>query len=240
MDDTTLAYLAGAIDSDGSIGIKRSTYHIRVRKDAKNATYSERIQLKQVTPQIPELLKECFGGAFRIEKPSTQDGKPLFSYGCTDKQAARACELMLPYLRVKRRQAELVLELRKSKQPGYGKLSYWFELDHPDWRDMPLLTNTEVARILGYTNIGSVTQAIRNGTLLAISYDHHGVERPRIPEPLLQYVKEIAGDNGYFKLQPPKLVAWREDLYQQNRELNKIGINGTSVYHKTGHHQPLL
>ena len=36
------AYLAGAIDSDGSIGIRRSTYSAR-HGEGRQATYSERI-----------------------------------------------------------------------------------------------------------------------------------------------------------------------------------------------------
>lgn len=240
MDETTLAYLAGAIDSDGSIGIKRSTYHIRVRKDAVNATYSERILLKQVTPHIPELLKECFGGTFRMEKASTTDGKPLFSYGCTDKNAARACELMLPYLRIKKPQAQLLLELRESKQPGYGKFSYWFELEHPDWRELPLLTTTEAMKILSYTNKGSLSQAIGNGTILALPYDHNSTERPRIPKLLLEQVLVLAGKDGFLRNQPPQLVAWRERLCQEVRELNKNGVIGTGIYRRVGPHAPIL
>ncbi len=35
MDKLTLAYLAGIIDADGCIGVKKSTYAMRVRKDAQ-------------------------------------------------------------------------------------------------------------------------------------------------------------------------------------------------------------
>lgn len=239
MDDTTLAYLAGAIDSDGSIGIKRSTYHIRVRKDAVNATYSERILLKQVTPHIPELLRECFGGSFQTQKASTEDGKPLYSYACTDKNAAIACELMLPYLRIKKPQAQLVLELRESKQPGYGKFSYWFELENPEWRTMPLVTSTEAMEILGYTNKGSLSQAIKNGTILALPYNHDAIERPRIPRLLLEQVIVLAGKDGFLRNQPPQLVEWRERLCQEVRELNKNGVNGTGIYRRVGYHAPI-
>ncbi len=39
------SYLAGCIDSDGTIGIKKSTYAMRVTGDSGQPTYSERLAL---------------------------------------------------------------------------------------------------------------------------------------------------------------------------------------------------
>lgn len=108
------AYLAGAIDSDGSIGIRRSTYAAR-HGDGRQATYSERVCLKQVTPQIPDLLRETFGGSLMMQKPSAAKGRPLYYWEATNQVAALALTAMLPYLRVKRAQAENALALRASK-----------------------------------------------------------------------------------------------------------------------------
>lgn len=115
MTNELLAYLAGAIDSDGSIGIRRSTYHQRVRGDARAPVYSERVGLKQVTPQIPELLKECFGGHLGTTRSQTANGRDLLSWQVTDKAAAECLRALLPFLRVKRAQAENCLALRASK-----------------------------------------------------------------------------------------------------------------------------
>jgi len=109
------AYLAGAMDSDGSIGIRRSTYAQRVRGDARAAVYSERIGLKQVTPQIPELLKATFGGSLMVQAPSATRGRPLHYWEATNRVASDALVALLPFLRVKRAQAETVLALRASK-----------------------------------------------------------------------------------------------------------------------------
>ena len=110
-----LAYLAGAIDSDGTIGIKRSTYAMRVTKDSAQPTYSERLALRQVTPAIPKLLRATFGGSLYITKPSTLHGRPLLSWNITDQKAAACLRALLPYLRVKRAQAENALHLRGVK-----------------------------------------------------------------------------------------------------------------------------
>lgn len=109
------AYLAGAMDSDGSIGIRRSTYAMRVTGDARQPVYSERVCLKQVTPEIPTLLREVFGGSLMIQKPSVARGRPLYYWEATNAAAARALEVMLPHLRIKRAQAENCLLLRASK-----------------------------------------------------------------------------------------------------------------------------
>lgn len=110
------AYLAGAIDSDGTIGIKKSTYAMRVVGDCKNATYSERIALRQVTIEIPALLKATFGGSFYMTNPSAKGGRRLYSWAATDLRAVEALKKLRPFLRVKVKQADNCLELRKIKE----------------------------------------------------------------------------------------------------------------------------
>lgn len=112
----TLAYLAGAMDSDGCISVKRSTYAMRVRGDATTPVFSERVMFKQVTPEIPTLLKELFGGSLRVDNPSSPGGRRLYSWQATDLRAAECLRSLLPYLRVKRDQAENCLSLRKLKE----------------------------------------------------------------------------------------------------------------------------
>jgi hypothetical protein len=117
MSDALLfAYLAGAIDSDGCISVKRSTYSMRVVGDSKAATFSERVKLKQVTPDVPELLREAFGGSLRVDKPSVKSGRPLYSWQATDLRAANCLRALLPFLRVKRAQALNCLALRDLKE----------------------------------------------------------------------------------------------------------------------------
>jgi hypothetical protein len=110
-----VAYLAGAIDSDGTIGVRRLTYHMRVRGDARQPTYSERVMLKQVTPQIPELLKSTFGGSLTMQPPTATRGRLLYCWEATNRVAAAAFSAMIPYLTVKREQALNALALRASK-----------------------------------------------------------------------------------------------------------------------------
>lgn len=230
---TVLAYLAGAMDSDGYFTIKRSTYHRRVRGDAKNAVYSEKLGLHQTTPDIPHLLKECFGGSLYMATAASENRKPMWRYTATDKGAAMACKMLLPYLMVKKRQAQLLLELRGTKAHQFQQLPYWFKIDHPDWEQMELITVSETAALLGYT-VSSVLQAIRKETILATNAKAWRREAPRVP---LVFVQALI-DNGGARIKPPQLIAWRERIHQAARELNKMGVNGTSVYFKTGKHTP--
>ena len=109
------AYLAGCLDSDGYFSIKRSSYHMRVRGDSGQLVYSERIGLKQVSEHVPSLLHKYFGGYYRIDKPSSRHGKPLYAWSVTDRKAISCVTILLPYLRVKKAQAELLIELRRLK-----------------------------------------------------------------------------------------------------------------------------
>jgi hypothetical protein len=111
-----LAYCAGVIDSDGCIGIKRNTYAVRVIKDSRQPTYSERVEVRQVTPQAVHLLHRLFSGSLYVAKPSLKYGRPLITWSATDRRAAIALRFILPYLRVKKRQAQLCLRLRQLKE----------------------------------------------------------------------------------------------------------------------------
>lgn len=239
MNDTDFAYLAGAMDADGYFTMKKSTYQIRVTKESKNPTYSESVGLRQVTPQVPYFLKETFGGTVAISKGYTDNSKPLYNYRATDKVASSLCNALLPYLRIKKRQVEILIELRESKDSRYKQESYWFEREFPDWQKLEMITHTEVSKMLGYhCSHTIVSVAIRNGTLLALPYIPSGTKAtPRIPRLLVERLRDNSGTKKY--LMPKQLLEWKERLFREIRELNKIGINGTSIYHQTGFHKPL-
>ena len=110
------AYLAGCIDSDGTIGVKRSTYAMRVRKDAGAAVYSERVALRQTSPLVPTMLQKAFGGSLYMTKPSAKNGKNLHSWAATDQRAVECLRTVLPYLRIKRDQALNCVALRALKE----------------------------------------------------------------------------------------------------------------------------
>lgn len=235
------AYLAGAMDSDGSFGIRRSTYAMRVRKDANQPVYSERASLKQVTPEIPVLLRDTFGGSLRLNKGGTENSRPLSGWDATDTVAANAARLLLPYLRVKKRQAELLIALRETKDNDrYKQFAYWFEQEHPDWRSMPMVTFSEATALLGYSHRGNITQAVANGSLLALPWQNNGGQDPRIPRDLVLAYKEHASKSkdGRGRMRPKQLIALREQIWEQCRLLNRIGTGKHPISERTGIYAP--
>ena len=57
-------------------------------------------------------LADTLGGRYYAERAHAAQGRPLFCYQASDAAAERVLVTVLPYLRVKRRSAELVLAFR--------------------------------------------------------------------------------------------------------------------------------
>lgn len=103
-----IIYLAGLMDGESYIGIKRSQ-----SKHQVSTLYQERIQVRMTEPQGLDLIKEVFGGSYYKEKPHSAKGRPLYCYQASDRQAAKILVAILPYLRIKKRIAEAVLEFHR-------------------------------------------------------------------------------------------------------------------------------
>ena len=126
------AYLAGVIDSDGSIMIKRSTWAMRNRNDTNWPVFSERIGIKLSTKRKENLtvlliIKTKYGGSLREETKIYQSKSgftskyPTYTYIASDKKATKFVIDIYPYLIIKKKQAELLLKLRKSKNSAAAK-----------------------------------------------------------------------------------------------------------------------
>jgi len=116
MNELDFAYLAGAMDADGYFTIKRHTYGIRVVKDSKNPSYSERTGIKQTCDIIPKMIHKRYGGYLSTQKPNTPNGKLLYSIELGHKKAIAFLKDIFPHLKIKKRQAEILFELRESKE----------------------------------------------------------------------------------------------------------------------------
>jgi hypothetical protein len=109
------AYAAGVIDSDGSIGIQREMHAVRTGR-ATQPTFSERVTIRQLEPEAVDLIHQYFGGSRGVHRgPRKRNGQPLQSLAIGDRKACVLLRVVLRYLRIKRRQAELCLEMRRLK-----------------------------------------------------------------------------------------------------------------------------
>lgn len=116
MTELELAYLAGVIDSDGAISIIIDRW--RTKTGGKSPAYQEFIAIQQVQTEALEMLAGAFGGRVRWQKPQAVTRKPTYAWDLRNKSAVGAIRSLLPFLRIKRRQAEIVLALRAIKDRG--------------------------------------------------------------------------------------------------------------------------
>jgi len=110
--DLRIAYLAGVMDSDGYFCIQKGT------SQTASPSYSPNIGITQCCPQATNLAMEVFGGKVRLidrsayyDKPTL---KPMYLWTCPGALQAVTLRLLIPYLRIKRGQAEILLKLREN------------------------------------------------------------------------------------------------------------------------------
>jgi hypothetical protein len=111
IDPLVLSYLAGTIDADGHITVSRS-----VRTNGKRYTHSPtyyhpRIGFTSTDTVVPDLLKETFGGSLCTHTPKNKNHKKVIIWAVGTSDSGRIATALLPYLRLKLKQAELVIEL---------------------------------------------------------------------------------------------------------------------------------
>lgn len=108
---TDIAYLAGLVDGEGCIRIKRAKAYRNLTGRA-NPAYHCSIHVRMVDEAAIKFLGDTLGGWYWREKAHATNGRPLFCWQATDREAEFILRCLLPYLRVKRAQAENALALR--------------------------------------------------------------------------------------------------------------------------------
>ena len=117
----SLAYLAGVLDSDGFITIRK---HNGNRDFPTSMTFSEAVGVGQTSPDAVALFWERWGGSFKLREhkhPDGADWRPMYCWVAANKKAERCIRDIRPWLLVKARQADLVLALRASKALPQGE-----------------------------------------------------------------------------------------------------------------------
>lgn len=115
------AYLAGFVDADGSISIK-STSKI------KGHTVS--LSVHNCNEVAVQMFVDRFGGGKLRSKLTgkakyNSNWRPCWEWTLTCKKAAKAIKALYPFLVVKKRQAELAMQLDDMKSKSNGMLARW-------------------------------------------------------------------------------------------------------------------
>lgn len=109
-----MAYMAGVMDSDGHIGVHVNWYKVRSGKwaDSKQPTYQPRCSVKQLDPEAIELFAQNFGGHHYTDTTNVKGSRrPINVWNVHSASCRRVLNALLPYMRIKVPQAQLVLEL---------------------------------------------------------------------------------------------------------------------------------
>ena len=106
MSKLTASYLAGLLDGEGYFGI----YIVR------NKHYISCVKMASTDKEIIKWLKESFGGYFYERKFDNDDWKDAYTWTLTDKKVVPFLKKITPYLKIKRKQAEIILKREKLKE----------------------------------------------------------------------------------------------------------------------------
>ena len=109
--EAVLAYTAGIIDGEGSIHLTKG----RNRKLKQGYCISLVISVGNTNEWLVQWLKMQFGGQVYYKDCQNPKWKPCWTWIIANKQAGEFLELILPYLQIKRPQAEIALDFQSRK-----------------------------------------------------------------------------------------------------------------------------
>ena len=105
-----LAYLAGFVDGEGTIGI--GVY----KKPSRRRIAVGHISLYNTDPTVPTLMKEAFGGSVSIKEGRKPHHNTGYVWQASGRTAYPVVGLLYPYLTIKRLQAETFLDFEEWRQ----------------------------------------------------------------------------------------------------------------------------
>jgi len=106
--DTLYAYLAGAIDIDGRVLIRRAR---REGRGQVRYYYSAAVALSDSDPALPDLFQATFPARRLQYEAKNRKQRAWHMWEAVGQSAQEPLVCLLPYLRIRRRQAELALSL---------------------------------------------------------------------------------------------------------------------------------
>ena len=106
IDEKRLIYWAGFIDGEGTLKIIKR----RAGKSGKSPQYIPYLAVANTKKEIIDLLKKEFGcGVIWHKKPFKPNHKHAYAWYISTKKCVEILKQLLPYLYIKKPQAELIL-----------------------------------------------------------------------------------------------------------------------------------
>ncbi|MFH1473645.1 MAG: hypothetical protein ABIE55_02005 [Candidatus Aenigmatarchaeota archaeon] len=101
-------YIAGIVDGEGHVFITFT----------RTQNYLCGVDVMNTDKRVLEFFVKYFGGNILLRKRAKPNHKDSYRWQCFGSKAAKLCRCILPYLIVKRKQAELLLEFSKTLRKG--------------------------------------------------------------------------------------------------------------------------
>ena len=114
MKRTDLAYIAGLFDGEGNIGIVKRRNH----PHATTPIYHLVARVGMVDEIIPRWLQMAFGGYIHRRRRPDPKHRDVYTWSVGYGTAADFLKTILPFLKLKKPQAELALEFQSGKVIG--------------------------------------------------------------------------------------------------------------------------
>ncbi len=105
MIEEQLAYTAGFIDGEGSI---------QIRNKKNRHQHSVRMEVKNTNLDVLMYLKNLFGGSIQCRIYQNKNHKQAYSWTLSNLSAVNFLKSILPFLRIKKSQAELAIEFQST------------------------------------------------------------------------------------------------------------------------------
>ena len=112
------AYLAGLFDGEGCVTMAR---HLHRGGRSGPLTYRMFVELVNTDESVVVLFHQYFGGHIYRREPKKVTHRVIWRWQATSYAARRAMEVLLPYLRIKRARAEIMIEYAKTARGWGGK-----------------------------------------------------------------------------------------------------------------------
>ena len=113
-----LAYAAGIVDGEGCISIGKKSMGTD-----KLPRLTMILTVVNTNEWLIRWFKMQFGGNIRNQKPSNQRAKLKWVWRVESRKASEIIKLLLPYLQIKRPQAELAIKFQSRKRNRGGTLA---------------------------------------------------------------------------------------------------------------------
>lgn len=125
------AYMAGILDGEGSLSIGN---HSGNRKNG-DRHYQVNIAVCSTDKPLIDWISYHFGGfqgEYTPKQMSKNGRKQVYRWQCSGDRLTHICEITLPYLIIKKRQAEILLEMRKTFNDAHNQKGKWGVQRVPD------------------------------------------------------------------------------------------------------------